>query len=358
MKCYLLFRNRETQIRFVNAVLRNVDRERKEILAKTSIFDNIEPWLANEWINCYGEEKARIIVEASMRQSPVFVSLNLPPNSPEEERKEKIQRIISAFSQEKPAEFIPHGSVRIPATYGGMVTKWPLYDEGEWWVQDASASLPAIALYKALANGSSSLKDLHVVDLCSSPGGKTAQLCAFGFGKVTAVEINQRRIRLLKENLVRLKMEKQCKIVLADGSNWKPDDELKIDGILVDAPCSATGVGSRRPDVLRRSPDIDELVQTQRKLIVHAADNLLQPGGIMVYSTCSLLKQESEDQINWLQSRAEGAKMETIPFISGEIPGFDSAVDENGWLRVLPGILPGSLSHCDGFFVARLRRLS
>jgi 16S rRNA C967 or C1407 C5-methylase (RsmB/RsmF family) len=80
----------------------------------------------------------------------------------------------------------------------------------------------------------------------------------------------------------------------------------------------------------------------------------------MVYATCSILKQESEDQVEKLIARGrdgQGAVLEIVPFIAGEIPGFDNAIDDNGWLRVLPGMLPGSLSNCDGFFVARLKRI-
>ena len=78
----------------------------------------------------------------------------------------------------------------------------------------------------------------------------------------------------------------------------------------------------------------------------------------MVYATCSTLKKESEEQVQKLLARSNGAKMETVPIQPGEIPGFDPAIDENGWLRVLPGSLLDTIGSCDGFFVARLRRVS
>lgn len=345
----------QSQVKFVNAVLRSIDREGRQALEKTSVFDNIEPWLAKEWKETYGEEKAKLIAEASMSQSPIFISVNHPPESSDEERAEKLNFVKDQFSAFNDAELLPHGSIRVPPNHAGSVAAWPLFDEGDWWVQDASASLPAIALYKGLMTGGRRAGDLHVVDLCCAPGGKTAQLCASGFGKISAVEISSRRIKPLADNLERLKMKNRCEVIVADGSEWVSDEA--IDGVLVDAPCSATGVGSRRPDVLRRSPDISELTDMQRRLAVHTVDNLLKPGGIMVYATCSLLKQESEDQMKSILSRSSGAVMETVPFTAGEIPGFDEAIDENGWLRVLPGVLPGSLGNCDGFFVARLRRV-
>lgn len=345
----------QSQVKFINAVLRTIDREGRQELEKTSIFDNIEPWLAKEWTDAYGKEKAKLIAEASMSQSPIFISVNHPPESSDEERAEKLNFVKEKFSTFKEAELLPHGSIRVPVNHVGSVARWPLYEEGDWWVQDASASLPAIALYKGLMAGGRRAEDMHVVDLCCAPGGKTAQLCASGFGKISAVEISARRIKPLTDNLERLKMNNRCEVIVADGSEWVSDEE--IDGVLVDAPCSATGVGSRRPDVLRRSPHIGELTDMQRRLAVHTVDNLLKPGGIMVYATCSLLKQESEDQMKWLLSRSSETVMETVPFTPGEIPGFDEAIDENGWMRVLPGVLPGSYGSCDGFFVARLRRV-
>ena len=138
------------------------------------------------------------------------------------------------------------------------------------------------------------------------------------------------------------------------GQEWNPEEGTEIAGVLVDVPCSATGTGNKRPDVLRKDGDLGNLIETQSMLANHCADNILESGGIMVYATCSLLKRESEDQVQALLSRGT---MKTLPFTKGEIRGFDDAIDENGWLRVLPGVLDGELKQCDGFFVARLEKL-
>jgi len=360
----------------VNAVLRNIDREGRPRLESTSIIDNLDPWLADQWFQQYGDETSKIIVEAAMNQSPVFITVNhliskhLNDASEQElessgddkefERLVQIKDIFTTSNDEgdiQSAELLPVGSIRVPESFSGAVSKWPLYEEGAWWVQDVSATLPAIALASSLVkeNGLKHLDEMYVVDLCSAPGGKTAQLCSMGFGRVDAVEFSSRRSRSLHQNLERLGMEEICNVVVADGRKFVPETSTgPAQGVLVDAPCSATGVGSRRPDVLRKSIDIKDLVSIQRELVVHAVDNILEVGGILVYATCSLLKQEGEDQIKWLVS--ERPMLETVPFSTGEIPGFDDCIDENGWLRVIPGVLPGSLQYCDGFFVARLRK--
>jgi len=380
----------KSQISFVNAVLRNIDREGGPILEATSTIDNVDPWLAKQWIKQYGKETTETIVEAAMSQSPVFVTVNQIIDADDDdggqnenendnsvtttatrldkinERLEQIRDVFTSTDDEGnplPAELLPVGSIRIPDNLGGAVSRWPLYDEGAWWVQDVSATLPAIALFNSLSDtyGEEKLRDMHVVDLCSAPGGKTAQLCSMGFGSVDAVEFSPRRSRSLHQNLKRLVMEDICNVVVADGREYEPDiTSGSVQGVLVDAPCSATGVGSRRPDVLRKSIDMNELTTIQRELLMHAVDNILEVGGVLVYATCSLLKQEGEDQIDWLLSEKgcneSVTHLETIPFTPGEIPGFDNCIDENGWLRVVPGVLPGSLRFCDGFFVARLAK--
>jgi 16S rRNA (cytosine967-C5)-methyltransferase len=351
----------ESKIKYANAVLRRISREASRSLSATSSTDNIAPWLIQEWKESWGSEATVTIAESFMQQSSIYLSVNYPPGtSSNKARLEQEHRIQAAFGED--CEILPHGSIRVGGSVTGAVNEWPLYDKGLWWVQDASATLPAIALYNTLSIATNNgVSNMHVVDLCASPGGKTAQLVSLGFGNVTAVEISPRRCRRLTENLKRLNMEDRCTVCIEDGSKWLPDDDSQIHGVLVDVPCSATGTGSKRPDVLRRDKDLGNLLEVQEKLAQHCADNILTSGSIMVYATCSILKQESEDQVNKLLQRGrngEGAVLETVPFRLGEIPGFDEAIDNNGWLRVLPGTLPGSLSSCDGFFVARLRRLA
>ena len=220
-------------------------------------------------------------------------------------------------------------------------------------MQDLSSTIPAIALYRELSqDGKIAVGDMSVVDLCAAPGGKTAQLSSYGFGSVTAVEVSAKRSRRLRENMERLGMD--WDIDVSDGTEWVP--EGSIDGVLVDVPCTATGTASKRPDVLRRDPDYSSLLSVQYDLVCHAADEIVKPGGILVYATCSLLKQESEDQVANLLQRKEGAVLELIPFQPGDIPGFDHAIDEDGYLRVVPGT-PENMGACDGFFVAKLKRI-
>ena len=341
--------------------------------SNTSPNDNIAPWLLKEWTASWGEDKLAAIVNAAMEESPIYLSVNYPLGASDQDKLERLKFVRDAFydsMQEKgdedsnsegndvPVEILPHGSIHVDKScFPGAISKWPLYKKGDWFVQDASATLPAIALYNTLVRNSDNPQDLDIVDLCAAPGGKTGQLLSLGFPSVTAVETSAKRAKQLKSNLSRLGLEERCTVVEADGRTWiPPTGPNSISGILLDAPCSATGTASRRPDVLRRPQSLKSLMETQFSLATHCIDNLLKPGGVLVYATCSLLKQESEDQVQKILGRENGAEVKLLPFVEGEIPGFDDAIDELGCLRVIPGCLPGKLSTCDGFFVARFQK--
>lgn len=215
---------------------------------------------------------------------------------------------------------------------GDNIEKLPGFAEGAWWVQDIAASLPA----RLFGDG----EGRHVLDLCAAPGGKTLQLAAQGW-KVTALDISKRRLELLKTNLKRTGLA--ASTVRADALTWEPKHQF--DAILLDAPCTATGTARRHPDVLHRigARQIAEMAELQAALL-DRAKGWLKPGGIFVYATCSLEREEGEDQTNAIDLAA-------LPIGSQNLPaGLEPTAE--GWLRTDPGMLveAGGL---DGFFIAR-----
>jgi len=198
------------------------------------------------------------------------------------------------------------------------------YGEGKWWVQDISASLPARLL--GAGEGRTAL------DLCAAPGGKTMQLAAAGWS-VTAVDASQSRLARLSENLARTGL--QAEVVVADVMKWKPP--APVDAILLDAPCSATGIFRRHPDVLHRVRPraIAELAEAQRAMLARAAD-WLKPGGTLIYSVCSLEPKEGERvSEDFIAARA------------------DYRLEERQ--RILPGAYEAE-GGADSFFIARFVR--
>jgi 16S rRNA (cytosine967-C5)-methyltransferase len=240
---------------------------------------------------------------------------------------------------------LPTGSVRVAAK--GRIEDLEGYNAGEWWVQDAAASLPAQILGDVVGK--------RVADLCAAPGGKTAQL-AHGGAKVWAVDASAKRMERLAANLKRLKLEAEVETVVADAGAWQPPELL--DAVLLDAPCSATGTIRRHPDIphLKSAATIDELAEVQQKLLRHAL-TMLRPGGVLVYCVCSLEPEEGSEQIARLLT--ERQDVELSPISPDEVAGRGEWLDNKGALRTLPHFLQLSdpdLGGMDGFYAARLVR--
>ena len=237
---------------------------------------------------------------------------------------------------------LPTGSVRL-STHAPIV-ELPGYADGEWWVQDAAAAIPARLIDVAAG--------ARVVDLCAAPGGKSAQLAAAG-AKVTAVDRSAERLKRLAANFSRLRLEAEIAVANALAFEAAP-----FDATLIDAPCTATGTIRRHPDVAwtKRQGDLATLGELQSKLIDKAIA-LTRPGGIIVYCTCSLEPEEGEAQIAALLRRNPDVRR--VPITPAEIGGLAECLNPAGELRALPCHLQASeprLSGLDGFFAARLQR--
>ena len=316
--------------RLANAVLRRVAETGAGILADLDAPRcNIPDWLWDGWRQAYGEATARRIAAASLVEAPLDVSVKSEP---------------AVWAERLGGVVLPTGSVRLPA--GGRIADLPGYAEGAWWVQDAAAALPP-RLFGEVGG-------LAVADLCAAPGGKTALLAAAG-ARVTAVDIAPERLHRVRENLTRLKLT--AELVLADAAGWAPP--TRFDAVLLDAPCTATGTLRRHPDILhlKRPSDLDKLAGLQERLL-RAAAELVRPGGLLVYCTCSLEPAEGEDQVARFLAGAPG--FARVPIAAEEIGGEPDWITTAGDLRTLPFHMqrpePG-LSGLDGFYAARLRRL-
>jgi 16S rRNA (cytosine967-C5)-methyltransferase len=225
------------------------------------------------------------------------------------------------------------GHLRVPSRTA--VAGLTGYGEGGWWVQDVAASIPA----RLLGPG----EGRTALDLCAAPGGKTMQLAAAGF-RVTAVDASESRLGRLRENLART--GHSAEIVAADVLKWQP--KAPVDAILLDAPCSATGIYRRHPEVLHRLRlrTLAELAEGQKAMLARAA-GWLKPGGTLVYSVCSLEPEEGEEVA------ATVTELKLDPVRSGELP--DAVPLRDGFVRTLPGLWREE-GGADGFFVARFRR--
>lgn len=316
---------------FVNAVLRRIASEgRKWLEGQDAPALNIPAWIYRQWIHSYGPVRARDMALASLEEASVDITVK------DAARSEEWRVALSA-------NILPTGSIR--RTQGGLVTDLSGFTDGEWWIQDASSALPA-RLFGPLAGKT-------VLDLCAAPGGKTMQLAAMG-ADVVALDRSASRMALLSDNLKRVRLSGKVETVVGDGAEWKPRDKFRY--ILLDAPCTATGTLRRHPDLLHLKNERDQvgLTSIQERLLRNAAD-ILEVGGLLIYCTCSLQKEEGERQIE--RFLLSDKRFRRVPVRKEEFGSLDGLVNSEGDVRVLPYHLKDQ-GGMDGFYISRLQKIN
>lgn len=307
----------------INAVLRGIDRDGFGVTKPEA---NLPEWLAARWQATYGDEAFVGLAEATRFEPTTDISVKPSADS-------------AALAQALEANILEGGTLRTDRR--GDVASWPHFDEGDWWVQDAAAAIPARLL--DVKSGQTAL------DLCAAPGGKTLQLAAAG-ASVVALDRSESRLKRLRQNFERTKLS--AEVVAIPAEDW--EDDRQFDAVLLDAPCSATGTYRRNPEALRavRPADIAKLADVQHRLLDVAAQKV-KVGGKLVYCVCSLEREEGETQMIAFLRRHAGFK--TVAADPASVGAPLEALTKEGWLRILPGqwAEKGSL---DGFFIALLER--
>ena len=307
----------------INAVLRRVAREGRAIVdAQDAARLNTPDWLWLRWCAAYGEDTARAIALAHTQVAPTDIvkkapDLEMPPGE--------------AF----------FGPV-LRLSEGGRIDEMAGFADGNWWVQDAAATLP-VHLF-------GDVRGKRAIDLCAAPGGKTMQLAAAG-ARVTAVEREPARLARVRENLARTKLD--ATLVQSDLRDFRLDDAA--DFVLLDAPCTATGTIRRHPELpwIKSASDVTLCEQAAGELLDAAAE-LVAPGGLLVFAVCSLEPEEGVDQIEHFLAR--DARFARAPIAAADVFGHGEWISAPGDLRTLPCHL-AEKGGMDGFYAARLRRL-
>lgn len=314
----------------VNGVLRNFIRDEihNDLPSEPFIEAGLPKWLYKKLSNAYNE-KFPALVAGMQQKPPLWLRVNTTQTSTEQYKE--------ALEQANYTDFTSKGSDHPSAIVfekSTKVTQLPGYQEGWFSVQDGAAQLAAHYLAPQ--------PDERVLDACCAPGGKTSHLLEIqpALADCVAVDSDAKRLERVEENLRRLQLQASvlCEDVQNPNAWW---DGQQFDRILLDAPCSATGVIRRHPDImwLRKSADIEQLVTLQQS-ILQALWHTLKPGGTLLYATCSILEEENQAQIR--QFLAHNNDCQLSPIIETE------TVDQPG-----KQILPGEQG-MDGFYYARL----
>ena len=306
----------------INAVLRKAATAPPATSDTAAI--NTPGWLYACWEKSYGPALARQIALSHGREPAIDIT---------------VKTDAPGWAARLGGALLPGGTIRLGAE-SGAVTGLPGFTEGQWWVQDWAAAQPARLF--------GDVRGKTILDLCAAPGGKTAQLAAAG-ADVTAVDSSAPRVKRLKENLDRLGLT--AEVVTDDLMSFAP--AAPFDGVLLDAPCSATGTIRRHPDLpyLKSVEQIGELARLQARFLDRAA-RWVKPGGLLVYSTCSLEPEECEQQAEAFLAR--NARFQRLAVTGADLGGVTGLVSPAGDLRSLPFMAAGDALGMDGFYAARL----
>ncbi|SUY47302.1 ribosomal RNA small subunit methyltransferase B [Clostridium putrefaciens] len=334
-------RKSKASSKFVNAVLRNYLRnEEKDFLNNQDRFErwayeySFEPWMIRSLYKQYGNKYTELILKGLNNRPAVTVR----PNS----NKGSYDEIFKALQE---AEYeVSRGYIcdeAIVISKGSSVERNRAFVEGEITVQDESAMLVATVM--------DINKDDIVLDLCAAPGGKTTHIAELlkGTGKVFAFDIQEGKLKFIKENVDRLGLSN---IVLDTMDATKLNEKLinKADKVLIDVPCSGIGIIRKKPEIKwnKNLKNLKELIAIQREIMKNASQ-YVKKGGVLLYSTCTLNKEENEDNIKWFLKNNNNFKLEKVYFKEAS----NIIYSEEGYVTILPQ------ENMDGFFIAKLMRV-
>jgi 16S rRNA (cytosine967-C5)-methyltransferase len=318
--------------KLVNAVLRRLDRERSTLGADlpTDPVDALATefshprWLVARWAQRWGPEQTRALLEANNREAPVIVR-------PWGLVREQLEAMLETAGLHVADAPLADDAIRVVGSVN--LVELPAFAQGYCFVQDPAATM--VTRYAAIPAGGT------VADLCSAPGGKSVEL-ARRADLVVSADLSVSRLGRLRATKQRLELENVAPVAF----DAKQPAISPVDAVLVDAPCTGTGTFRRHPDARwrLRTSDLAVTAMIQRDILRSAAQ-LVKPGGLLIYSTCSLEPEENEVQVDAFLAAHPAWRLEPPP--AGAVP--DSTLD-HGFLRVLPHV-----HGADGAFAARLR---
>lgn len=328
---------------FVNGVLRKIAREygsirfpgKEEPEEYLSVIYSMPKWLVQRFLEQYGFEKTEKMLEAFLKEKPTTIRIR-------EYLVEKEAVLESLKSQKVTVEKAPYVENAYYVKDYDYLPALDAFRVGSIQVQDVSSML--VGDIAAPKEGD------YVIDLCAAPGGKT--LCIAdklkGTGRVDARDISRTKTDYIRENAIR---QNFLNVVVTekDATQLDSDSLEKADIVLADVPCSGLGVMGRKTDIkYKLNPaKIQELAGLQRE-ILEQASTYVKPGGTLIYSTCTIGKEENQDNVEWFLENYPYELESLDPYLCEELR---SETTKKGYLQLLPGV-----HKCDGFFIARLKR--
>ncbi len=332
---------------FVNGVLRNVIRQKdgiaypdrqKEPVKALSVLYSCPEWIVEMWDGEYGAERTEKILKGLLEIHPVTLRIDETLGAAEKE--EALAELEKETKEVRPHPYLPY-AVTVQGIEG--LHRLSAFRKGKITVQDISSMLAVEAA--GISPGDT------VLDVCAAPGGKSFHAaCKTGpEGLVLARDVSEKKAALLRDNKERMKKE-QVKIQVQDALDPDPDSVESADVVLLDAPCSGLGILGKKRDIKYRVSEesLRSIVVLQRA-IVDTVWRYVKPGGVLVYSTCTIHKEENQDMAAYITGNYPFRAESLQPYLPECLCSRET---EKGSLQLLPGI-----HESDGFFIARFRRI-
>lgn len=329
---------------FVNAVLRNIARngssmaipsKEADLTGYLSVKYSYPKWLTEKYIGLFGAEFAESLLDAGNSTPDLSIRANTIKISPEE----LVKKLSEEGVETNPGKYINEAVIiKSPVS----IAKLKAFQEGLFQVQDESSMLPAIVLAPQPGE--------CVLDACSAPGGKATHLAQLmqNRGTLLARDIHEHKLKLIEDAAARLGID-IIKSELHDAIVPDTIHDRTFDRVLLDAPCTGLGIIRRKPDIkwARETKDLESITALQKQLI-QTVSKTVKPGGVLVYSTCTILPEENENQVNaFLEQNMDFEADDIAPFIPPDL-----AVHAKGCMLQLYPNRDG----IDGFFIARIKR--
>ena len=334
----------ESSAGFINAVLRNLIRKKEELVWPDRENDPVEwlsiesstpSWLVKRLVEAYGDEEAEKLLLYRESAHPTVMRPNMTKLSDADFEKLLEKKGLSFTRGVAPHAYLVGGAVDAGSD--------PDFRSGMYSIQGQSSILAAEAV--------EAKPGMRILDACAAPGGKSAYLCEKMqmTGRVFAWELHERRAQLLDGVKRRLSLD-NLRVTVRDASDFREDLENTLDAVLLDAPCSGTGVMAEKPDIKHRlnEEDIAAIAETQKK-ILNTVCRYVKVGGTLVYSTCAILPEENRMQVEAFLENHPEYQLELLP---QGIPEELRKMQGSYGLQLLP-----HRDHVEGFFIARMRRV-
>jgi 16S rRNA (cytosine967-C5)-methyltransferase len=288
--------------------------------------------LVRLWDESYGREKLLPLLEALSSRAGLFIRVNTLKTDDEKLLKQLEEEGCTAVL----CDFVPH-CIRIDRL-PGKITDLPFFEQGLFHVQDTASQL--LCSFVAPQPGT------ITADVCAAPGGKSfaAAIAMEGTGSITSCDFYEHKAKLIANGAQRLGLT-NITALQQDATVQNPEWVESMDAVIADVPCSGYGIIRKKPDIRYKNPkDMEDLPDLQLKILCNQADYVV-PGGVLIYSTCTLLRRENEDVVKAFLTQRPDYTLEPLP-LPAALPK-----NESGMLTLVPGEFD-----TDGFFISRLRR--